>query len=146
MLGISGNATRFFQKQRSVFVFRSQRECLVVQADFLTAGLVYEEQERLMAKSSFNNFVFAVFLAFVFSTCLTGIVAAAEEETLMGYVVKQGKGFVIEADDGDYILKGKDVSKLVGKLVEVTGIITQSNKGDVIEIKSILPIEETQPD
>jgi Protein of unknown function (DUF5818) len=117
-----------------------------VQADFLKAGLVYEQQERLMAKRSIKNFVFAVFLVFLFSTCITGIVAAAEEETLMGYVVKQGKGFVIEADDGDYIVKGKDVSKLVGKLVEVTGIITQSNKGDVIEVKSILPIEETQPD
>jgi hypothetical protein len=146
LLGISGNATRLFHKQRSAFVFRPQRECLVVQTDFLRAGLVYEQQERLMAKRSIKILVFAVFLAFLFSTCITGIVSAAEEETLMGYVVKQGKGFVIEADEGDYIVKGKDVSKLVGKLVEVTGIITESNKGDVIEVKSIQPIEETQPD
>jgi hypothetical protein len=28
----------------------------------------------------------------------------------MGTVVKRGGGFVIEADDGDYIVKGKNVS------------------------------------
>jgi hypothetical protein len=60
----------------------------------------------------------------------------------MGTVVKQGNNFVIEADDGDYIVKGKDVSKLVGKLVEVTGIITESNKGDIIEVKSIEEIQD----
>ena len=60
----------------------------------------------------------------------------------MGTVVKQGKGFVIETDDGDYIVKGKDVSKLAGKLVEVTGIITGSNKGDIIEVKSIEEIQD----
>jgi hypothetical protein len=55
----------------------------------------------------------------------------------MGYMVERGKGFVIEADDGDYIVKGKDLSKLVGKLVEVSRIITESDKGDIIEVKSI---------
>ena len=93
-----------------------------------------------------KNFVFLVFFAFLFSSCITGIVTAAWEETLMGTVVKQGKGFVIEADDGDYIVKGKDVSKLVGKLVEVTGIVTESGKGDIIEVKSIQELEDTQPE
>ncbi|MGA2938829.1 MAG: hypothetical protein ABSF52_17265 [Syntrophobacteraceae bacterium] len=41
-----------------------------------------------------------------------------------------------------YFLKGKDVSKFVGKLVQVTGIITESNKGDIIEVKSIQEPEE----
>ena len=99
-----------------------------------------------MTKRIIRNFVFAVFLAFLFSICITGIVTAAQEETLLGTVVKQGKGFVIEADDGDYIVKGKDVSKFVGKLVEVTGIITESNKGEIIEVKSIQELEETLPE
>jgi hypothetical protein len=64
----------------------------------------------------------------------------------MGYVVKQGKNFVLEADDGDYIIKGRDVSKLVGKLVEVTGMVTESNKGDLIEVKSIEEIQNTLPE
>ena len=65
---------------------------------------------------------------------------------LMGYVEKRGKGFVIEADDGDCIVKGKDLSKLVGKLVEVSGIITESGKGDMIEVKSIEEVQDTLPD
>ena len=87
-------------------------------------------------------FISTVLLAFLFSTCIVGIVTAAREETLVGTVVKQGKGFVIETDDGKYIVKGKDLSKFVGKLVEVTGIITESNKGDIIEVKSIQGAEE----
>ncbi len=91
-------------------------------------------------------FLFAVFLALLFSTCITGVVAAAGEETLLGAVVKRGNGFVIEAEDGDYIVKGKNVSKFAGKLVEVTGIITETGKGDIIQVKSIQELEETQPE
>lgn len=72
--------------------------------------LVCEPQERLTTKRVIRIFVSAVSLTFLFSTCITGIVTAA---TLMGYVEKRGEGFVIEADDGDYIVKGKDLSKLV---------------------------------
>ena len=99
-----------------------------------------------MHKPIIRILVSAVFLTFVFSTCMTGIVSAGREETLMGYVVKHGKQFVIEADDGDYIVKGKDISKLVDKLVEVTGITTQSAKGDTIEVKSIQDVQDTLPD
>jgi hypothetical protein len=61
-------------------------------------------------------------------------------------VVKRGNRFVIAADDGDYIVKGKDASKFVGKLIHVTGIITGSNKGDIIQVKSIQKLEETLPE
>jgi hypothetical protein len=95
-----------------------------------------------MGKRLIRIFVFAVFPAFLSSTCITQIVTATRVETLIGTVVKQGNGFVIETDDGDYIVKGEDVSKFVGKLVEVAGIITESNKGDKIEVKSIQELEE----
>ena len=75
-----------------------------------------------------------------------GVVTAAREEILMGYVVKQGKRFVIEADDGDYIVKGKNVWKFVGKLLKVTGIIVESDEGDIIEVKSIEDVQDTLPD
>jgi hypothetical protein len=103
---------------------------------------VFEPEERLMGKRLIRIFVSTVFLTFLFSTCIMGIVTAARAKTLVGTVVKQGKGFVIETDDGEYIVKGKDLSKFVGKLVEVTGIITKSNKGDIIEVKSIQGAEE----
>jgi hypothetical protein len=67
---------------------------------------------------------------------------APEEETIAGSVVKTPKGIIIEADDGDYLVKGKDLSSMVGKMVEVTGIITESDKGDVIEVKSFEEIQE----
>jgi hypothetical protein len=99
-----------------------------------------------MAKRIIRIFVFAVFTAFLFSTWTTGNIAASQEETLMGYVVKHGNHFVIEADDGDYIVKGKDVSKLAEKLGEATGIITQAGREDIIEVKSIEDIQNTLPE
>jgi hypothetical protein len=83
-----------------------------------------------------------VLSAFLFSAFIPGIVSAAQEETVVGTVVKSGKGFVIEADDGDYIVKGKDLSKMVGKLVEATGTITDGDKGDSIDVKSVEEIQE----
>ncbi len=62
-----------------------------------------------MTKGIIRIFVFAVFVALLFIACITGVVTAAGEETLLGAVVKHGNGFVIESDDGDYIVKGKDV-------------------------------------
>ncbi|MGO9019288.1 MAG: hypothetical protein ACLQVJ_13170 [Syntrophobacteraceae bacterium] len=99
-----------------------------------------------MVKRIIRIFVFAVFTAFLFSTWIAGNIAASQEETLMGYVVKHGNHFVIEADDGDYIVKGKDVSKLADKLVEATGIISQAGREDIIEVKSIEDIQNTLPE
>jgi hypothetical protein len=108
--------------------------------------LIHQPEEWIMGKCIIRISASSVFLLFLFSTCIPGIAAASREETLMGYVVKQGKGFVIEADDGDYIVKGKDVSKLADKLVEATGIITESDKGDMIEVKSIEDVQNTLPE
>ena len=93
------------------------------------------------------RFVIKIFLSlflgvFLFSNCITGITLAAQEDTIMGTVVKHGKDFVIESDEGDYIAKGKDLSKFVDKLVEVTGVITESEKGNSIQVKSIEEIQE----
>ena len=82
------------------------------------------------------------FILFLSSSIHSGIVSASQEETIVGTVVKSGKGFIIEADDGDYIVKGKDLSKMVGKLVEVMGTVTESEKGDSIDVKSVEEIQE----
>jgi len=90
--------------------------------------------------------IFALFISFVFSLavslCLDSVAVAAGEETIAGTVVKTEKGIIIEAEDGDYLVKGKDLSKMVGKMVEATGIITESDKGDVIDVKSFEEIQE----
>ena len=110
----------------------------------LLCRLVHESKEEIMDKRTITIFACAVFL--VFSPWLTGVVTAAKEEILMGYVVKHGNRFVIEADDGDYIVRGKDVSKLVDRLVEANGVITESDKEDIIEVKSITDIQDTIPE
>ncbi len=97
-----------------------------------------------MARCTSRLLLCTIILTFLFSNCLVKIVFAAQEEIISGFVVKSGKNFVIEADDGDYIAKGKDVSKLVGKMVLVTGIITEGPGGDTIEIKSIEDMQEME--
>lgn len=86
-----------------------------------------------------SSFVLGLLLFATFMPC---ICSAAENDTIMGTVVKHGKDFVIETDDGDYIAKGKDLSKFVDKLVEVTGTIKESDKGNTIQVKSAEEIQE----
>ena len=90
-------------------------------------------------------FVTVMSASLMFSMCLEAAAPPAEPETIAGMVVKSDQGIVIEADDGDYLVKGsktQEIAKMVGKLVEVTGIITESAKGDVIEVKSFEEIQE----
>jgi hypothetical protein len=68
--------------------------------------------------------------------------AAPQEETIAGTVIKTDKGIIIEAEDGDYLVKGQDLSKMIGKMVEATGIIKESDKGDIIEVKTFEEIQE----
>jgi hypothetical protein len=93
-----------------------------------------------------ERFVYVFIITLVFSFAFVNSVncapAAKQEETIAGTVIKTDKGIVIEAEDGDYIVKGQDLSKMVGKMVEATGTITEGDKGDVIEVKSYEEIQE----
>ena len=93
-----------------------------------------------------HKLVLALLVSFIFILTLgatfKSIAATPEPETIAGTVVKTDKGLIIEAEDGDYIVKGADLSKMVGKMVEATGIITESDKGDVIDVKSFEEIQE----
>ncbi len=84
----------------------------------------------------------AIIFTLVFSPFASGTLSAAQEETIVGTVVQHGKVYVIETDEGDYIVKGKDLAKLAGKMVEATGTISESEKGDAIEVKSVEEVEE----
>ena len=94
-----------------------------------------------MPKRSIILFL-ALSLTFAFSLSGTIKAHAAQEETIVGTLVKHGKVFVLETDEGDYLVKGKDLSKMEGKMVEVTGTISETDKGDAIEAKSVEEIEE----
>lgn len=95
-----------------------------------------------MAGKTLGVLLLAAVFAFLTLASAPGFASAAQEETIVGTVVKSGKTYVIETDEGDYIAKGKDLSKMMGKLVEVTGVITESEKGDTIEVKSVEEIQE----
>ncbi|SPF51680.1 conserved exported hypothetical protein [Syntrophobacter sp. SbD1] len=90
----------------------------------------------------------ALFLILVFSPLSPARTFAAQEETIVGNLVKHGKTFVVETDEGDYIVRGKDLPKMEGKMVEITGTISESGKSAVpgidgtIDAKSVEEIEE----
>ena len=93
-----------------------------------------------------HKLVLVMLVSFVFALALGAtvkpVMAGTDPETIAGTVVKTDKGLIIEAEDGDYIVKGADLSKMVGKMVEATGIITETDKGDVIEVKTFEEIQE----
>lgn len=66
-----------------------------------------------------------------------GFAAAKEETTVFGHVSKVGKDFIIEAEEGDYIVKGKDLSKYLNTMVEANGYVTKSSRGLVLEVISV---------
>jgi hypothetical protein len=104
---------------------------------------IWSSWSKMMTNN--KKLIGALIITFVFSFALAVFVKSApakQEETIAGTVVKTDKGIVIEAEDGDYIVKGQDLSKMVGKMIEATGIITEGDKGDVIEVKSYEEIQE----
>lgn len=72
----------------------------------------------------------------------SALLAAGQEEVIAGTVLKTDEGIIIEADDGDYLVKGKDLSDMIGKFVEATGYITETDQGYVIEVKKVEELQE----
>jgi len=72
----------------------------------------------------------------------SALLAAGQEEVIAGTVVKTDEGIIIEAEDGDYLVEGKDLSDMIGKFVEATGYITETDQGYVIEVKKVEELQE----
>lgn len=68
--------------------------------------------------------------------------AVASEVSITGTVQQTEEGLVITADDEIYIITGQDLSEMVGKNVKVTGIISESEAGKVINVMSVELLEE----
>jgi hypothetical protein len=103
------------------------------------------DSKRTLFAAFMVCFLTAVSALSMFSGLLEAAAPPAEEETIAGMVVKSDQGIIIEADDGDYLVKGsksQEIAKMAGKLVEATGIISESAKGDVIDVKSFEEIQE----
>lgn len=54
--------------------------------------------------------------------------ASPTVEIIVGALEKTPRGLVLHAQDGDFRLKGVDMSKDLGRQVEVTGIISEEDQ------------------
>ncbi len=86
--------------------------------------------------------VFVSILTLLVLVSSSALLAAGQEEVIAGTVLKTDEGIIIEADDGDYLVKGKDLSDMIGKFVEATGYITETDQGYVIEVKKVEELQE----
>ena len=68
---------------------------------------------------------------------------AADEQTISGTIEKADAGIVITADDGmTYAVQGKDLSDMVGKSVEATGTLSESDSGKTITVVKVEEIKK----
>ena len=81
----------------------------------------------------------AVLISFVASVGM--VVAGAEKITLKGTVEQSDNGLIINAEDGKYMLSGEDLSGMLGKTVEVTGTVSESDAGKTINVMSVKEVE-----
>lgn len=64
--------------------------------------------------------------------------AVAAEQTITGTVEKTDQGIVISAQDGDnYLVKGKDLTDMVGKTVKAIGTMAEGDSGKTITVMSV---------
>ncbi len=72
---------------------------------------------------------------------VTGVMAG--DESVTGTVEQTDQGIVIAADSGDtYLVKGKDLSSMVGKTVKATGMLAEGESGKTLTIVSVEPVQE----
>lgn len=70
--------------------------------------------------------------------------AFAGEQTITGIIEENTQGMIIIAgDDGeDYLVKGKDLSSMIGMAVTVTGTLSEENHAQTITVMTLEEIED----
>ena len=74
--------------------------------------------------------------------CLVGVAPALAGDTVTGTIQQGDSGLVLEADDGNYILAGQDLSDMVGKKITVTGTIAEGEAGKTLTVMSFEEVQE----
>jgi hypothetical protein len=74
--------------------------------------------------------------------CLVGIAPAMAADSVTGTIQQGDNGLVLQADDGEYILAGQDLSDMVGKKIKVTGTIEDSDAGKTLTVMSFEEVME----
>lgn len=79
-----------------------------------------------------RNSIWIVILVFGFVTCVSMAASQAAEEkeiTVIGVIEKSNRMDYVVADNEKYRIIGQDFSKLIGKKMKVTGVVTESYSG-----------------
>lgn len=94
-----------------------------------------------MKTKTMSGKIFALTLAF---GLLIAGAALAMDETITGTVDLNDSGkIIIMGDDGDdYLVKGKDLSVMVGKTVKVTGTLAEEGDAKVITVMEMEEVKE----
>lgn len=67
--------------------------------------------------------------------------STAEVAEIDGRLVQTEKGLALATGTDAYVVAGKDLSDMLGKLVKVTGTIAEAEGGQVIDVMTVTPIE-----
>ncbi len=75
---------------------------------------------------------------------LVAVIGCARKDmkVVTGTIEQTDNGLVIKTDSGEYATAGADIIDLVGKKVEVTGMVTEGTAGKVFNIVGIKEIKE----
>jgi hypothetical protein len=71
------------------------------------------------------------------------VAASAQTEVteIDGRLIQTEKGLAIATGTDAYVVAGKDLSDMIGKLVKVTGAIAEVDGSQVIEVMTVTPME-----
>lgn len=91
-----------------------------------------------------SRLVFKIIATVLVLGFLTAGAVVAAEETITGMVEQNDSGMIIiSADDGeDYLVKGQDLSEMVGKSVKVTGTLAEEGDAKAITVMNMEEIKE----
>ena len=76
------------------------------------------------------------------AVCLVGVAPVMAGDSVTGTIAQGDAGLVLQAEDGNYILAGQDLSDMVGKKIKVTGTIAEGDAGKTLTVMSFEEVQE----
>ncbi len=102
--------------------------CLVVVSFICMAGNVFAEEKAPAPAAT--------------KAMEPAVAKASSEISLTGAVEKTDTGMVIKVADTNYIVAGQNLDTLVGKMVKVTGTLSEGKDGKTINVLSYEEIKK----
>ncbi len=58
-----------------------------------------------------------------------------------GRLIQTDKGLAVDTGTDAYVVAGRDLSDMLGKMVKVTGTVAEVDGGQVIDVMTVTPVE-----